>query len=318
MWQGDRKTIVLSGRLVREFPWVSVREVLLHETAHQVADESLGGDDTPHGPRFHEACRLLRADPRASGDVASIHQRLEGDSDRDGDRILSRVRKLLALGHGEGCHEAELAMAKVHAYMAKHNVSLLECGAKPDFLSMSIGAPVSRFAAEDYAMMGLLREFYFVSTVVIPAYVVSKGRMGRVIEASGRAENLKMAGYVYEFLKRTVDEQWTAFGSRVAGGRRHRKTDFAVGLVRGFREKLESQKVTARNAASATQALVAKGDREAAAYLKARYPHLRSISRRGRRVDAEVVAAGAEVGRRTVLSKPIEGKRAGRGLRLAP
>lgn len=315
LWLRGERTIVLSTRLLDGFGWLSVREVLLHEMAHQVADECFGGDDTPHGPRFLEACRLLRADPKASADAASVHQRVASAAGAGEDRILGRVRKLLAMAHGGGSHEAELAMAKVHEHMAKYNVGLLAGGASPDFLSMTLGEPVVRFAAEEYAILNLLRDFYFVHTVIIPAYVIASERMGRVAEASGRVENLKMAGYVYDFLKRTVDEQWAAFDGRRRGARR-RKTDFAVGLIRGFREKLERQEPACRHATGLTQALAVRAGRDVERYLRSRYPYLRSISRRGRSVDAEAHAAGVEAGRRTVLSRPVESGVARRGLAL--
>jgi hypothetical protein len=219
------------------------------------------------------------------------------------------------MGQSNSRHEAEIAMSKVHEYMAKHNVSLHECGEKPQFFSMGIGEPALRFTAEKYAMMGLLREFYFVSTVVIPAYVISAGRMGRVIEIGGRIENLKMAGYVYEFLNRTITGQWAAF-NKAGRFSQHRRTDFALGLIQGFQEKLDRQKHEFLETNSTTVALVRQGDKELTAYLRDRYPRLRSISRGGRIIDAGVLGAGVEAGRRTVLSKPIEHGTGSRGLHL--
>jgi hypothetical protein len=221
----------------------------------------------------------------------------------------------MAMGQSNSRHEAEIAMAKVHEYMAKHNVSLQECGEKPQLFSMGIGEPALRFTAEKYAMMSLLREFYFVSTVLIPAYVVSAARMGRVIEIGGRTENLKMAGYVYDFLNRTIAWQWAAF-NRTGEFTQHRRTDFAQGLIQGFREKLEKQKHAFLENDGTTLALVRQGDKELTAYLRDRYPRLRSVSQRGRMIDAGVLGAGVEAGRRTVLSKPIEHGTGSRGLHL--
>jgi hypothetical protein len=314
-WQGDRKAIVLSRRLITQFSWLSVREVLLHEMAHQLTDEAFGGDDTPHGRRFHEACHMLGADPKASGNLPSIHQWITKDSAGDGDRILSRVRKLMAMGQSTSRHEAEIAMTKVHEYMAKYNVSLHDCGEQPSFFSMGIGEPALRFTAEKYAMMSLLREFYFVSTVLVPAYVMSAARMGRVIEIGGRIENLKMAGYVYDFLNRSIARQWMAF-NKTGRFTQHRRTDFALGLIQGFQERLETQKQTFLENDDATKALVHKGNKELTEYLRDRYPRLRSISRRGKMMDAGVLGAGVEAGRRTVLSRPIENRTRSRGLHI--
>jgi hypothetical protein len=40
-------------------------------------------------------------------------------------------------------------------------------------------------------------------------------------------------------------------------------------------------------------------------YFRERYPRLRSISGRGRRIDRDVHAAGLAIGRKTVLAKPL-------------
>ncbi len=316
MWRRDRRTIVLSGRLISDFPWGSIREVLLHEMAHQLTDECFGGDLTPHGEEFQEACRLLSADPRASSESPSIHERLDANAEDGEDRIMTRVRKLLAMAHGGGCNEADVAMAKVHELMARHNVSMLQAGGrKPVFESMTLGEPVLRFHAEEYHMMSLLRDFYFVGTVVIPAYVVCRARMGHVLEVSGAVPNLKMARYVHAFLHRTVDEQWSQLVGNLRNSRR-RKTDFAAGLIHGFSERLSGQEESLRSAVGYTTALVAQGKHEVDAYLKTRYARLHHIQRRGRVVDEGVTAAGREVGRRTVLSKPVESGSSRRGLLL--
>ncbi len=58
----------LSRNVVLNHSWDAVREILLHEMAHQFAEQVLGAsNEPPHGPKFKRACYLLRANPSASG-----------------------------------------------------------------------------------------------------------------------------------------------------------------------------------------------------------------------------------------------------------
>ncbi len=70
-----------------------------------------------------------------------------------------------------------------------------------------------------------------------------KGKMGRVLEISGVVQNLKIAEYVHDFIGQFIDAQWRKYnqGKRL---NRYRKTDFAVGIIEGFRDKLESNVVS--------------------------------------------------------------------------
>ena len=63
-WSRDRQEISLSRALALNHDWGDVRDVLLHEMAHQLADQALEGlSEPPHGPAFHTACGMLGAAP---------------------------------------------------------------------------------------------------------------------------------------------------------------------------------------------------------------------------------------------------------------
>jgi hypothetical protein len=72
-WSPRRKEICLGRNLVMNHPWYAVLDVLRHEMAHQFAHQVFGAfGELPHGPAFQEACRILRADPEASGSYPSL------------------------------------------------------------------------------------------------------------------------------------------------------------------------------------------------------------------------------------------------------
>lgn len=303
-WDGRRRRIALSWRLVTEYPWMTVRGVLLHEMAHQVAEEMLDWHGEPHGEPFRRACHLLQADPRASHDYLSIQEALLHEEETDEDRVLARVRKLLALGSSSHQHEAEAAIAKAHELIARHNLDLQSGGTPLTYCSMSLGEPAVRHAPADYTLGHLLRDFHMVETIWISAWSLRSAKMGRILEISGSRENVLMASYVYDFLQRTITEQWQIAGAahRYAVRRRH---DFSLGVLQGFRERLTAKDKELSQERADLRALISHRDPELRQYFRERYPHIRSTASGGGRVNPEAHATGLAVGRQTEIAPPI-------------
>jgi len=303
IWSGENMEITLSRELVTNHPWDSVREVLIHEMAHQLAEQILQTDREPaHGKSFREACRLLRANPKASGRYPTLHERLwEKNSSRE-DRIMVRVRKLMALAESNNQHEAESALMKASELIQKHNIDLLEQNARRNFMSVFLGQPALRHTRERYHLARLLQEFYCVEGVWVPAFVIGKEKMGRALEISGTRQNVQTAGYVWDYIRGFIDAQWRGFNPT---GRlnRFRKTDFAVGLIEGFREKLQG--TLSFPFGPKPRALVSVKDPVLKQYIAHRYP--KTTISRGRPInqDPAVVAAGERIGRQMVIPEGI-------------
>ena len=199
-WSSERNEISLNRDHVLNSPWDDTREILLHEMAHQFADQVLlAKDELPHGPLFRKACLRLRANASATGHVRTLDERL-GDKPRDQhDRHLTRIKKLMSLAESKNRHEAEAAMAKAHDLMKKYNLQVLEQRRPREFVSVFVGRPALRHFRESYYIANLLQDFYFVQGLWVSAYVLEKGKMGRVLEISGTRRNIKIATYVYVF-----------------------------------------------------------------------------------------------------------------------
>jgi hypothetical protein len=315
-WSGAKREICLSRRLLRDHSWDSVREILRHEMAHQLAQEVLGsGDEPAHGPVFQKACRVLRANPAASGDCRLLGQRVAGHRpDSELDRIRLKIRKLMALADSTNPHEAEAAMARAQYLMAKHQLSSLSRDGQRQFLTVFAGRPALRHPRHSYHLANLLTEFYFVQGIWVPAFVVEKNKIGRVFEISGTRTHVQMAGYVHDFISRYIDAQWRSYNQtrRLTA---HRRTDFAVGVIEGFRNKLTSQ-LDAQRSLLDPQLPMHVNDPQLAAHMRHVYPHTRNISRKPSRQDAEVVADGVRIGRKMVLARGISRRGAGRVKRL--
>ncbi|MCK4485603.1 MAG: DUF2786 domain-containing protein [Desulfobacterales bacterium] len=314
-WFREKREICLSRNLVLNHSWDAVREVLLHEMAHQFADEVLGAsDEPPHGPTFQRACHLLRANPKASDKYEPLDERILRELSRSEDRIMQRVKKLMALAQSQNQHEAEAAMAKAHQLIGKYNVDLLTHEENRNFVSVFIGKPALRHFREEYALARLLTDFYFVFGIWMPAYVVDKGKMGSVLEISGTVQNIKIAHYVYDFVQQSTNSQWDEY-NRNNGLNRYRKTDFAIGIIQGFSSKLKSQSETKRKLKDTCPLVPRSGRRERALikiedpllkkYVGYKYPRTLSVSGKALSHDHNVLKDGVSVGKKLVISKGI-------------
>ena len=303
-WSGERDEICLSRNLVLNHSWDVIREILLHEMAHQFAEQALGAqNEPPHGPKFKRACHLLRGNPRASGNYRPLDERILHDSPDPKDRIMVRVKKLMALAQSQNQHEAEAAMAKAYELIAKYNIDLLARGENRHFVTVLVGRPRLRHFREDYHIADLLKEFYFVFGIWVSAYVVEKGKMGHVLEISGTTQNIRIASYVHDFVKHFIDSQWNRYNKHRRLNR-YRKTDFAVGIIEGFRSKLKVQTVEKRKVKE-KPGLIRIQDPLLKKHIAYKYPHTASIRGKALRKDKDILKDGISVGKALVISEGI-------------
>jgi hypothetical protein len=315
-WFGERREISLSRKLVLNYSWASVREVLLHEMAHQMAEEVLEGQQgTPHGPFFQKACDLLRANPKASENYRPLDDRIFQEGGNGEDRTLLKVKKLLALAESSNRHEAEAAMAKAHELISKYNLDLLREEKEKEFVSLLVGRPALRHFVEDYVLASLLQDFYFVRGVWVAVYVPEKGKMGGALEISGTIPNVRIAGYVHEYVQRFIAREWKEY-NRHRALNRYRLTDFARGIIEGFRSKLISQEAD-RKEERESYSLVKKEDPLLKRYLAYRYPHTATIKTGRGSQDPRIRRDGKRIGKDLVISRGITEGAGNRG-RLLP
>jgi hypothetical protein len=294
-WQPDRRQITLSASLVRQAPWEQVKEVLRHEMAHQYAHEVLRArDERPHGQAFRHACEKLAVDPVVAG--------IQEAPGEDRSRASTRVRKLLALAASDNRHEAEAAMAKAQTLMLKHNLDLqTQVGT---YTARIVGPRKLRFERWEQELSGLLTHHFFVAGIWVQTYLRDRDRTGRALELMGSTDNLDLAEHVHAFVTEAAQRGWKTYKRRQPDAGRADRTDFLLGVVRGFRDKLKQQ--TSVNEAAG---LVWVGDANLDEHQAARYP--RTASRRWRgRSGTSAMRAGTRVGNGLVLNKPVKSKAA--------
>lgn len=315
-WSSERREISISSDLIHNHTWDAVREVLLHEMAHQLADQLFhASGETPHGQAFRKACRLFRANPKATAGSPLLDERLSDEPADGNGRMISRIRKLMSLAQSSNRFEAEAAMNKAHELMRVHQVEWVTGGERQELISRFAGTPALRHFREQYRLSCLLQDFYFVYGVWVPAYVLEKGAMGTVLEVTGRMENVKIALYIHAFVTRFIDQQWQEYTKRKKLNR-SRKTDFALGIIEGFRKKLEGA-AEERCGSRTDLSLMKVEDRDLEKEIAYRYPRLRKIRGWEVRRDEKVIRDGMEIGGRLVIHKGVE-ERCGGEKRMLP
>ena len=286
-WVRATRRLELARTLVLERSWPEVIGVLQHEMAHQFVDEVLGqAGEAAHGETFQRVCEERGIDGKAAGaPVAALGVEV--------DRVLERIRKLLALAGSANQNEAEIAMRRAHELMLRHNI---EHAAQRTYEVRHLGDPARRGTRVEADIAGILAAFFFVKVIRIPVYLPRDGKRGAVYEITGTHANVEMASHVYAFLLATATRLWDEHR------RDHRGRDrlsYQCGVVRGFAEKLEAERTELVGTG-----LVWRGDRQLEEFYRARNPR---ITRRSRSVRLDGAhAAGREAGRTVVLHKPVE------------
>ena len=310
-WSRANREISLSRHLVLNYPWDSIRDVLLHEMAHQIAQQMPAASaETSHGSNFKRACAILGIDPVASINYKPLQDRMLRKTSNRRDKIMIRIKKLMALAESQNRHEAEAAMLKAHELIAKYNVDQLDDQQDKEIISVFMGQPALRQPKEAYFLANLLQDFYFVRGIWVSAYVFAKAKMGRVLEISGTIQNVEIAGYIYDVIRQYVDSQWSDYNC-TRKLRHYRKSDFAVGIIEGFRSKLESH-VKRNAAAMAKFAMIYRTDPMLETYCKYRYPLTRKINKAVSHRNAAVLNDGKKIGKRLIIAKAITEKKQGK------
>ncbi len=146
-WVSSARTLELARALVLERVWPEVIGVLEHEMAHQFVDEVLGvREETAHGETFRKVCVDRGIDARAGGPPVASTAATEID------RVLERIRKLLALAGSPNQHEAEIAMRKAHEVI-RLPVYLPRTGTRGSVHEISGTRPNVEMAAHVYAFL---------------------------------------------------------------------------------------------------------------------------------------------------------------------
>lgn len=312
-WDARARVISISRELIRRAAWDVVVEVLKHEMAHQLVTDRLGGGDA-HGPLFRQACQALRVAAWAMTASGALPEHMpDWRRDPDGEdseahRLLRRAEKLLALAESANEHEAALAMQRVRELYARHNLDQLVREVNPDWVSCVVPLNRKRIEGPDSLIASILNAHFFVTTLSIETWDAASLTESKAFEILGTRQNVELAEYVFHFLRHRIEVLWRQHRAEtgVPGAARR---DYLMGLLTGFRRKLDEPVV----AAPEERALLRRADAALQDFLHERYPRLqmRRFQRGGR--DPETFHAGVAKGREITIHRGVGADNGNRG-----
>jgi len=314
-WNSETRTIRLSQKLIDTYAWTTVLEVLKHEMAHQYVTEVYGLTDR-HGGAFKSACEVLGVAPWARAASGALPDEIPSwqaaELSEETKRHLDRVNKLLSLASSANEHEAALAMQRAQEILTKHR---LERAQKAQQAQQTQGAGcdywfvplrTKRIDATTKVIFSILRSFYFVKPITIEYFDAVDLQAYKAYDVCGNTEDLRMAEYVYEFLKRTVESLWKDH-QRQTRAKGAVKRSYCLGVLRGFQQKLTESQAKMKLAPE-SQALVVRESKALDSFLSARYPRLVKGGGIAGARDRDSFAAGVDDGKKIVLNKPISAR----------
>ena len=307
-WSGPQRKISISMHHILTHSWQEVRETLKHEMAHQYVDEHMQlGNAAPHGNAFREACRLLRCDDAATAHGANMEQ-LE-DSNAERDKMLARIRELLALAGSPNEHEAANAMRMAQKYLLKYNLDLDELDAKRNYERRYLGQCAQRVQEYEYCLANILNDYFFVEVIWDFSYDPLKDRQGKILEIFGTPENLDIAEYVWNFVMGLTEPLWRERKAEIRRtGQRGTKLQYLSGLLNGLRAKLREQKRVLAD----EHGLVWSGDSKLAEFYRYQNPRIRRTSGGGVSRSNQYDAGFAD-GKKINIRRGVEGGATKRG-----
>lgn len=288
-------------------PWDEVMETLRHEMAHQYVFEILKvSDERPHGPAFQRACELFRVDPSAR---QSCDDRDPGVRSADAG-LLEKVVKLFALGQSSNENEAQAAMKKARALVARYGIDPTDDPTTRAFGRRQVGPSKQRRQAFEYQLASILQSFFHVQGIWVQTYDARADKAGTVLEICGTETHLQLAEYVHTYLWRLLPDLWIRY-KREHGVRRDAdRASYYSGVLRGFHRKLEDQ---AKSATREEALILTKRNPALEAHFRHLHPSVRSHG--GSRTRwSEAFEQGKVDGQSISIRKPVGEGEGGRML----
>jgi len=326
-WNPEARVISISAVLINEYSWDAVINVLKHEMAHQYVHEYLGrGMEQPHGPSFAEACEklgVLFPFNTATGDTPKIFT-AAGKQDRDPeyDRKVNKVRKMLSLAGSGNRHEAAAAMSKANSFIRKYNLERLDSIEPSHYSYEIINTRKKRLHIIERRIASLLMDYFYVDIVYSELFVPESAQSFKTIELLGTSENVAFARHAYDFLSHRVEFLWQNYRKTAKAPGKLRKT-YILGLLQGFREKLEKEEKkhlspagipVAMGRYKTISALVVAKDPGLSQFTSRRFPKLRKVQYRAPGVYcANTYTAGKAEGKKITIHKTVKHEAGNRG-----
>ncbi len=292
----------LSKKLMYQAHPKVLKNVIRHELAHFVAFIK-HGPQVMHGEEFKKICKSYGWDEeveKAYGNVQLENEKIEGDLHTQ--KLLERMKKLLALTSSDNPHERELATLKANQLLLEHNLDMTrqtpnEDNKNDETIYVKRVLEASRKQTKHVVIYEILKTFF-----VSPVFNHGTGIF--YLEVIGDRTSVELAEYVAHFLDYELEVMWKEVKKKNPDFKNiAAKNSFLRGVSKGYVGKIESQKI--KTAQSFELALIEKNLQKQLKTVYARIGHS-SMSTGSHHSGAN--AAGIESGRKLSIKPGISHK----------
>lgn len=224
----------LSSRLMHEAKDAVIRDVLRHEIAHMMTHLLYGNNIDAHGSEFKNVCARFGWNThisKASLDLSNANESYQGDLKTE--KLLSRIKKLMALSESSNTHEAELATTKANELLIKHNLDRLILNQDDQLVYVLPVMYAAKANAKMHAVYEILKVFY-----VAPVFTKRQGQVA--LDVVGDHASVKIAEYVSGFLQLELDRLWLEAKDKKTLKGLRAKNSFLNGVAKGYVTKIKN------------------------------------------------------------------------------
>ncbi|MCB9229775.1 MAG: DUF2786 domain-containing protein [Deltaproteobacteria bacterium] len=315
-WCPEDRSLKISVRLIETATWSVVLEILRHEIAHQIVSEIFCQKEKGHGPWFRRACQLTGASPAAHKayiSPESLQEELSAPREDDPEeKLLRKVRKLLALASSGNQHEAALALEKAQQLCENFGLGPDLMPEHSQFISLVITHKKKKLELWQKRLSSILIEHFSVRVIQTEIFDAQSLELHKCFDILGVRHKVRIAEYIYWFVANHLPGLWADFSTaRQKSGLRSRN-QFFQGVVAGLDEQL-SKKRKGSSPSAATSSCHGKKDAVVVAnkakleeFTKLRYPRLQNVWHKSRIRDEDSYEAGKEKGHKLNLYGGID------------
>ncbi len=180
------------------------------------------------------------------------------------EKIISRVKKLLALSSSPNQHEAEQASVMAFELMARYSIEMSAVeGSLDNEIKKEELISSGRLDSIIWDINQILDKYFYVSLVRYRDRYQKKS----VLKMMGKQHRIEIAKHVFNFLYDAVDRAWQDYRKTLKTMDRQetmdRKYYFSRGFIKGVEAKLEESKINLQE-----QGLVIVRDADLDAFMK--------------------------------------------------
>ena len=211
------KLIVLSEEMVMTSDEITIKNIFLHELSHAL-DFAMHGTLSGHSALFHQCCRVLGVPPEFEKSKIKANAR-NAEEQRD------RIKKLLALSSSPFENEAQEAIKKAKALMAKAGIT------ETDHEEKIYMVPL--YAAKRYLFSVRTLLNYVATTTGVYIVISSEKDSTKKAIAYGSLEETEGAIYLFDYLTSAAERELSKLRKM---NRSVEKDSFIRGMIKELSE----------------------------------------------------------------------------------